>query len=94
MTFQPSSQQLWAIAEVLGELGAEIENLGTVLCGDPELAARHMCELQAIDLIAQKQRSLASMFADGLSGSAVEAVGLDALRTRLSVFPTGNSANH
>ena len=56
-----------AMAEVLGELGSEIEALGEVLCRDEDFAARHMRELQAIDLIAQKQRALASLIGAGFS---------------------------
>ncbi|MCB2073371.1 MAG: hypothetical protein H6917_07380 [Novosphingobium sp.] len=94
MTVQVPSKQLAAISEVLSELGAEIENLGSALCRDPDVVARHMHELQAIDLIAQKQRSLASIFAEGFADCAIDAVGLEALRKKISVLPTGNPANH
>lgn len=84
MTGLANSPQLAAVAEVLCELGAEIEALGTALCQDPALAGRHMHELQAIDLIAQKQRSLASLFAAGLTDCAINAVGIETLRVRLT----------
>ena len=90
MTEKQDSPQLAAAAEVLIELGNEIEALGTALCRDPALAETHMHELQAIDLIAQKQRALASLFAAGLSESAIESVGIDAVRAKLSTS-MGNS---
>jgi hypothetical protein len=75
-----------AMAEVLGELGSEIEALGEVLCRDENFAARHMRELQAIDLIAQKQRALASIIAGGFSAAEIGRISLDALRMRFSGF--------
>lgn len=75
-----------AMAEVLGELGAEIEALGEVLCRDEDFAGRHMRELQAIDLIAQKQRVLASILTHGFSASEMQRISLDALRHRFCGF--------
>ena len=74
------------MAEVLGELGCEIEALGEVLCRDEHFAARHMRELQAIDLIAQKQRALAAIIAAGFSAVEMNRISLDALRGRFSGF--------
>ena len=78
--------KLTAMAEVLGELGNEIEALGEVLCRDESFAARHMRELQAIDLIAQKQRALASIVAAGFSETEMGRISLDALRHRFCGF--------
>lgn len=75
-----------AMAEVLGELGSEIEALGEVLCRDEDFAARHMRELQAIDLIAQKQRVLATILAAGFSASEMRSISLEALRHRFAGF--------
>ena len=75
-----------AMAEVLGELGSEIEALGEVLCRDETFAARHLRELQAIDLIAQKQRALATILAAGFSASEMRRISLDALRSRFCGF--------
>ena len=75
-----------AMAEVLGELGSEIEALGEVLCRDENFAARHMRELQAIDLIAQKQRVLATILAAGFSASEMRSISLEALRHRFAGF--------
>lgn len=75
-----------AMAEVLGELGSEIEALGEVLCRDENFAARHMRELQAIDLIAQKQRALAAVLAAGFSAVEMRRISLDALRHRFCGF--------
>src|SRR3546814_15293800 len=74
------------MAEVLGELGSEIEALGEVLCRDEDFAARHMRELQAIDLIAQKQRVLATILAAGFSATEMRSISLEALRHRFSGF--------
>lgn len=75
-----------AMAEVLGELGCEIEALGEVLCRDGDFAARHLRELQAIDLIAQKQRALASILAAGFSAAEMRRISLEALRHRFGGF--------
>ena len=74
---------LLAVAQMLAEIGAEMEALGAALCHDPDFAARHMVELQAIDLIAQKQRSLASLLEADCPVSAVAQVGLEDVATRL-----------
>src|SRR6476659_5756602 len=65
------------MAAMLAEISAEIEQLGEVLCDDPEFVARHVKELQAIDLIAQKQRALAEMLRAECPISALGAVGLE-----------------
>lgn len=75
-----------AMAEVLDELGAEVETLGEVLCRDASFADRHCRELQAIDLIAQKQRALAAILAGGFSEHEMRHISLDALRERFCGF--------
>ncbi|KHK93104.1 hypothetical protein [Novosphingobium malaysiense] len=75
-----------AMADVLGELGSEIEALGEVLCRDEDFAARHMRELQAIDLIAQKQRALAAIIAAGFSEAEMRRISLEAIRRRFCGF--------
>ncbi|GGZ09902.1 hypothetical protein GCM10011614_26170 [Novosphingobium colocasiae] len=75
-----------AMAEVLGELGAEIEALGEVLCRDHGFAGLHVRELQAIDLIAQKQRALAAILSAGFSESEMRRISIDALRRRFCGF--------
>jgi hypothetical protein len=75
-----------AMAEVLAELGAELEALGEVLCRDPDFAGRHLRELQAIDLIAQKQRALATILAAGFSAAEMRRINLETLRSRFGVF--------
>lgn len=74
------------IAVVLEELALEVEDLGGRLCTDMEIAARHMDVLQAIDLIAQKQRSLARLLEADCPIQAIEQIGLDVLRDRLRMF--------
>lgn len=75
-----------AMAEVLDELGAEVEALGEVLCRDATFADRHYRELQAIDLIAQKQRALAAVLAGGFSEQEMRGISLDRLRERFCGF--------
>ena len=71
------------IAEVLEELSREVEALGSSLCGDMDIAMRHMDTLQAIDLIAQKQRSLAAVLNADCVVEGVESIGLEKLRERM-----------
>lgn len=75
-----------AMAEVLGELGSEIEALGEALCRDPGFAGQHLRELQAIDLIAQKQRALAAILVAGFADREMRRISIDALRSRFSGF--------
>ena len=82
-----------AMAEVLNELGTEVEALGEVLCRDAAFADRHCRELQAIDLIAQKQRALAAILAAGFSEQEMRRISLDALRKRFCGFLEENASD-
>ena len=81
---------LRAIAEVLHDLSLDIEMLGTMLCANAELMQRHVQELQTIDLIAQKQRSLAVLLRADCPRSALSDICLDDLRTRLHELVESN----
>ena len=83
MSELPAFVDLASLAEVLDDLGREIERLGEILCGDPAMAATHMNELQAIDLIAQKQHALSSLLRAECPKSALAALGLEDLRQRI-----------
>lgn len=83
MTVRPVLVDLAAVADILAELGAEIEQLGVTLCLDPEVAARHMQALQAFDLIAQKQHGLAAMLRADCPLTALADLKLDELKERL-----------
>jgi CheY-like chemotaxis protein len=74
------------IAVVLEELSQDVEALGAALCGDMDIAMRHMDTLQAIDLIAQKQRSLASLLTSDCPEAGVEQIAIDTLRNRLRLL--------
>ncbi|GMM61731.1 hypothetical protein [Novosphingobium pituita] len=74
------------VAIVLGELSQEVEDLGARLCTDMDIAMRHMDILQAIDLIAQKQRSLAFLLEADSPVSAIEKIAIDVLRDRMRLF--------
>jgi len=71
------------IAVVLEELSQDVEALGAALCLDIDIALRHMDALQAIDLIAQKQRSLASLLTSDCPEAGIEQIAIDALRERM-----------
>ncbi|WP_206238292.1 MULTISPECIES: hypothetical protein [Novosphingobium] len=75
---------LTTVADVLHELAAEIEDLGTVLCIDPAVMTSHLRTLQSIDLIAQKQRWLATLLQADCPLSAVNTIGVEALKARFS----------
>jgi CheY-like chemotaxis protein len=74
------------IAVVLEELSQEVEALGATLCVDMDIAMRHIDTLQAIDLIAQKQRSLAALLEADCPEAEVEQIAIDTLRERLRLL--------
>ena len=71
------------IAVVLEELSQEVEALGGALCSDMDIAMRHIDTLQAIDLIAQKQRSLASLLIADCPAAGIDEIAIDTLRERM-----------
>lgn len=71
------------IAVVLEELSQEVETLGATLCGDKDVAVRHAAALQAIDMVAQKQRSLAILLGAESPEAEIEQITIDALRDRM-----------
>jgi len=75
---------LTTVADVLGELASEIEALGTALCMDGSIVARHTATLQSIDLIAQKQRWLATLLMADCPLSAVDTIGVETLKARFA----------
>lgn len=74
------------IAVVLDELSEDVEALGAALCLDGEIAVRHMGTLQSIDLIAQKQRSLAGLLRSDCPEKGLERIAIDALRDRFRLM--------
>ncbi|PLK26653.1 hypothetical protein [Novosphingobium sp. TH158] len=82
-----------AVAEILAEISQDMESLGAVLCRDPGFAHRHMQELQAIDLISQKQRSLAKILEADCPVSALTDVGLEEIVHRLRSLSGKPQAN-
>ena len=66
-------------ARVLSDLSEEIEQLGTALCIDPAIVGKHLKELQAIDLISQKQRLIARLLEADCPASAVSGIELEQL---------------
>lgn len=71
------------IAVVLEEMSRDVEALGAALCVDMTIAMRHVDTLQAIDLIAQKQRSLAALLLADSPDTEIENIAIDVLRERL-----------
>lgn len=78
-----SAVHIAEVADILAELGSEIESLGAALCLDAGIVSRHVSTLQAIDLIAQKQRLLADLLRADCPRSFAAAMGLDELKDRL-----------
>ena len=74
------------IAVVLEELSQEVEALGATLCVDMDIAMRHVDTLQAIDLIAQKQRSLAALLEADCPEAQIEQIAIDTLRERMRLL--------
>ena len=83
MSYAFSLLPLTEIAEVLFELGAEIEELGASLCRDPAFAQAHIAELQAIDHIAQKQREVASLLKAECPATAINNIRLEDLKSQI-----------
>jgi len=81
-----SVMPLSEIAEVLAELGAEIEELGASLCRDPAFVQVHIAELQAIDLIAQKQLAIARLLLAECPKTTLDSIGLEDLKERLAML--------
>jgi hypothetical protein len=84
MTTMLPPSHLARMAKVLEEMSTEVEALGLALCSDPKLAHSLMRELQAVDLIAQKQRSLARLLVAECAESAIGQLGMEDLRRRLT----------
>lgn len=74
---------LTEVAAILDELSHEIEALGETLCSDPVVVSQHLHELQSIDRIAQKQRSLTALLLADCMVSAAAEVRLDEVAERL-----------
>jgi hypothetical protein len=74
------------IAVVLEELSQEVEALGAALCTDMDIAMRHVDTLQSIDLIAQKQRSLAALLDADCPEAQIEQIAIDTLRERMRLL--------
>jgi hypothetical protein len=74
---------LLRIADELENMRNETESLGTTLCGDPEIAMRHLSSLQSLDLLAQTQMALAKILRASDPSEALAATDLHNLRERL-----------
>lgn len=81
-----AAPHLAGTAEILTELAAELEALGARLCTDAAVTSRHITELQAIDLIAQKQLHLAELLLADCPHKAVEAMRIDEMKQRIGSF--------
>ena len=74
-------------AEILVEMSEEIERLGAGLCCDPAVITHHVAALQGIDLMAQKQRWLASVLRAECQDTEVGRISVESLRERFSSAP-------
>jgi hypothetical protein len=80
---EPTGSHTFAIGELLNELANDLEVLGSELCSDYALVARHLGALQAIDLIAQKQKALASVLIAECPADAIRNINLDIFAEKL-----------
>ncbi|WP_374526857.1 hypothetical protein [Novosphingobium sp.] len=76
-------QQIQRISTVLAELAQEVEDLGGRLCADPAVLHKHIADLQAIDLFAQKLTSLSHLLDADCLVTAAHSLRLEELRQRL-----------
>lgn len=72
------------IAEEVELAARHIEHLGAALVGDPAFLHRHGASLQALDLINQNLRHLASVVSAADKEAAAEEISLEELRRRLT----------
>ena len=81
------------IASELATLAVELERLGATLCADLAVSRAYGAQLQAIDLVAQKQRCLAAVLGSSDRRAAIEAIGVDELKAALGDGGLPNRAN-
>lgn len=81
-----AAPHLAAAAAILTELAAEVEALGARLCADPGIVAQHITELQAIDLIAQKQLHLAELLLADCPHKAVKEMRIEEVKRRIGKY--------
>jgi hypothetical protein len=72
------------VAEEVELAARHIEQVGDALVGDPAFLHRHGASLQALDLINQNLRHLASVVAAADKEAAAERISLEELRRRLT----------
>lgn len=58
---QHDKASLQIIAALLRHLGERTEQIGTMLCGDPEFVSQHFTQLQEIDAMSQRQMAIADL---------------------------------
>lgn len=76
---------LQVIADELEATRFCLEQLGLVLCRDPELAQAHSQELQQLDELGQRQACLARVLRAGDMHDAAARIPLDALRDSVAL---------
>jgi hypothetical protein len=73
-----------AIADEMSDLADRLCKLACVLAQDPQVALRHIDDLQSIDLMTQTQRALADLLRqDDLPVDRVGRIPVEALAMRL-----------
>lgn len=75
----------WAVAEELEATRLCLEQLGLVLCRNPQLAHAHSAELQQLDELGQRQTYLAQVLRAADMRGAAARIPLDALRDSMAV---------
>lgn len=72
-----------AAAGALDALSHEVEGMGVELCADPDIALRHLDQLQAIDRVAQSLAQLALVLRAPRPEAAIDNVRMGDLQARL-----------
>lgn len=71
------------LADELDAVRGELERLGVALCENPDVARRHVGDLQSLDHIGQRQAAIASILRAPDRMAASRAAGLESIRRRL-----------
>lgn len=72
-----------AAASALDTLSHEVEGMGVELCADPDIALRHLDQLQGIDRVAQSLAQLAQVLRAPRPEAAIDEVRMGDLQARL-----------
>lgn len=75
------------LADMLGFMSKEIEDLGETLCSTVPSIEPLMVSLQAIDLISQQQKAIASILVSNDVHRSIDAITLESVKSFVSNRP-------